>query len=198
MKIKLNRKRNGGFWLLIICLIAIIILGIICWMLFDTARTCLPPHADGSPATTNIQQTVDIWTNYYSLKPAPRDNESSGSFFPVQYGINMQALPWVNPGSNYTQTTYGQTRYIQNDETNLETTVCQDGWTFHVYTSSDPASPPFVWHERLEPSTIVIQRTTNFVDWDNAFTNPICGVNTIETFMDTVPPPAYYRAILVP
>ncbi len=216
MKILLNRNRNraGLIWV-VICLLCVLIGGFMVWKILDMLKTLFPPtDKDGNPITNNVTQVhYPDW--YYTNHPsalvskgltllssevalAP-NNATGGNSFIVQYGISIEMLPWMSPKSNYVQSVDGDVNYIQNDRTNLESTIVTGGWTQHTYNRANTNDTSFDWTKSLPPNIVVLQCTTNFIDWWDIYTNDLCGVNTVETHVHGNAPPgsAFYRAVII-
>ncbi len=163
-----------------------------------------PKDSDGNPITNNVTRVVypDWWTNGTPAKPInsasftfANESYTNTNTFTVQYGLSLELVPWASSGSNFTQSAEGDITYIQNDETNAEyTVVMPSGWTFHSYNRADTEDAEFDWRETIQPSTVVIFRSTNLTDWSGIFTNSACGRNTVETYVDRDAPPtkAFY------
>jgi len=129
--------------------------------------------------------------------------------FTLQYGMsydtNQNMMPWIGtPPTLVSSNTPVEPVGSGNPSVTCDTlyctsnsaafTVSADGLTW-CFSGSDLADGVYTnyW---LGAQTVVIQRTTDFVNWSPIFTNGI-GMNTIESFTDpdpSPPPAAFYRA----
>jgi len=122
-------------------------------------------------------------------------------------GSTLNVRPWIVTGgttpAGVGSNTMTQGGVIQNVQVNpsLTSTSCVftvaiDGTTFIYYTPDlNGLDSNNDYTNTFDPQTVVIQRTTDFVNWTPIFTNGI-GLNTIESFTDTNPPASngFYRA----
>ena len=166
---------------------------------------------DGAGNNYTTNSVTVAWPSWWSngtpvqpitamLNSAVVESNPDSQTFTLQYGINVLQIPWTSSGTNYKAGAEGDINYIQNDATNYEFAVLMNGgYTFISYSRVDIADTEYDWTTTLPPSTVVIQRTTNFWYWEDIFTNTSCWTTSVETYTDMNAPlvSAYYRAVLV-
>lgn len=145
-----------------------------------------------------------------TVAPFFNPSDTSNGSFTFQYGLsydtNFNLSPWVGSPpvfvsnstsvqSNDAGVTCNTLYYSTNS---AMFTVSAHGLTW-CFSGTDLANGVYSQYW-IQPQTVVIERTTDFVNWTSIFTNNI-GLNTLESFTDPDPAPpsaAFYRVAFGP
>ena len=186
------RDRRGGWALIVIGVLVLVFAGTIGYQLVQCVHHVLPPTCNGQPVTTN---TIVVWsgTNNANQHPQEALQFNPAPTFTLEYGLATDLRPWALDGSPLPPSPQaGQITSIITDEDALCVfTFAAVGNTIR-YSSWDGGDLVEVIDL---PHTLVVERTTNFVDWQAVWTNSCVATNTVELWTDEAAPGdrAFYR-----
>jgi hypothetical protein len=172
-------------------------------------RVAYPPGTAQGNSATNF--TITVHTNSQeddnvikrpALKKASETDPTCTLF--VQYGYADSYTNWGKyafwdaVGTNEVEPVdYAYLTAL--DDTNYLAYACTEyGYGFEVVMNTDDGS--IIFAREYSPSTVIISRSTNLLDWRPVFTNTTVGVNTVEVYKDTGAslPATFYRLQYTP
>lgn len=168
--------------LLVVALGAFIII-----KLYYTIKIVLPDN----PKPTNDVQTTYYYDHSSAVQTQPLysydtiQNPNLAGGFPLQYGVSSSdGLPWIEAGTNEvcttTNTGYLGVIYTFDNDTNcIDVVVATGGALYRVtYTATNDFTTNY-------PLTVVIQSSSNLVDWHAILVDGGCVPDAVANFTDT-------------
>jgi hypothetical protein len=193
-------------WLwIIVAIIATVILGYVFYKVVRVLRFIrpVPPNqVDVAVEPTNASQIV---VQFMSQPPVKKIDPGVVPFvYTMQYGISVDNQPWISPGMSMQNHVNGDVDWIVDSSDECWFTITFKGGQTFMFDYNAVDGTPMSNNNSsgifpCSPNTVVIERTTNMVDWCPIFTNACCGLNTVEPFTDINGPPqkAFYRSVYI-
>ena len=156
---------------------------------------------------------IGLYSMPFDVVNPPADSYSESmlsspvSGFTLQYGMaydtNRNLLPWIgSPPAFVSSNTPVQSAkssvvcdVLSVTTNSVDFTVSVDGLTW-CFFGDDLAAGDYTYFW-IKSQTVIIERTTDFVDWTPIFTNAACQINAAQFFTDTNAPAdrGFYRVM---